>query len=338
MDSANGHHSRDLESKLLNDRTPSSVDDEKVSLRSAADKKSTKMAKIQHCIFTLLLLSLLAVGVAAVTMNEAPRDAAHPISAEPAEESRFQQLLNAVDPTALHEFLHEIMKGKYQHGVFREDKTAVEALHKQNAEVAGSLVELAKRQATSSGNATVVTTTAFDSSFDDSSFDDSRFDNIRFSVLYACSVLYTIHHCSRVICGVNDAPLYYASCLSIIFWDHPKLLSSFSSFFELRVNFSLEFSQFFYANISSTKTSPSSSRTTLFTTTFANGAVSTVTSVTVVAAGQADQTTAGPGTSTASGNASLQTGGVGRMEVGLAGSVGLSAVVGGTLMMVVGAL
>ena len=154
MNCANGGHTRDLESKLAY-HPPISSTDEKESSKEAAARESAKMSKLQHCIFTILLVCLLALGIGAAALNKYSQDAAHPMSAE---ETRFQQLLNSVDPSALHDVLHVSMKEKYRHGVFQEDRIALEAIYQQNAEVAETLIELAKRQA--SGNSTVVTTTA----------------------------------------------------------------------------------------------------------------------------------------------------------------------------------
>lgn len=58
----------------------------------------------------------------------------------------FQKLLNEVDPPALHSALHEHSPKKFAHGMFREDRIAVEAIHKEDPPLAQSIVILAKRQ------------------------------------------------------------------------------------------------------------------------------------------------------------------------------------------------
>lgn len=66
----------------------------------------------------------------------------------------FQRLLNQVDPPALHSLLHEYSPKKFKHGMFMEDRIAVEAIHRDDPPLAASIVSLAKRQG---GNGTVST-------------------------------------------------------------------------------------------------------------------------------------------------------------------------------------
>lgn len=65
----------------------------------------------------------------------------------------FQKLLNEVDPPALHSALHEHSPKKFAHGMFREDRTAVEAIHREDPPLAQSIVMLAKRQVVSNSTA-----------------------------------------------------------------------------------------------------------------------------------------------------------------------------------------
>lgn len=65
----------------------------------------------------------------------------------------FQKLLNEVDPPALHSLLHEHSPKKFAHGMFSEDRVAVEAIHRENPPLAESIVSLAKRQAVTNGTA-----------------------------------------------------------------------------------------------------------------------------------------------------------------------------------------
>ncbi|MCJ1398566.1 Mucin-12 [Xylographa trunciseda] len=67
----------------------------------------------------------------------------------------FQQLLEQVDPPALHAALHDFSPKKFKHGVFKEDQTAVEAIHRDDAPLATSILSLAKRQ--ESGNSSSLT-------------------------------------------------------------------------------------------------------------------------------------------------------------------------------------
>lgn len=65
----------------------------------------------------------------------------------------FQRLLDEVDPPALHLLLHEHSPKKFAHGMFREDRVAVEAIHREDPTLAESIVSLAKRQAATNGTA-----------------------------------------------------------------------------------------------------------------------------------------------------------------------------------------
>ncbi|KAH0547966.1 hypothetical protein GP486_008293 [Trichoglossum hirsutum] len=58
----------------------------------------------------------------------------------------FQSLLNSVPEDRLHAILHDYEPSRFKHGVFQEDRTAMEAVHRDNAAVATKLIRLAKRQ------------------------------------------------------------------------------------------------------------------------------------------------------------------------------------------------
>jgi len=58
----------------------------------------------------------------------------------------FQKLLEQVDPPSLHEALHTFSPKKFKHGMFQEDRTAVEVIHKEEPSIATSIVNLARRQ------------------------------------------------------------------------------------------------------------------------------------------------------------------------------------------------
>lgn len=57
----------------------------------------------------------------------------------------FQRLLEQADPPSLHAALHD-HSPKFKHGMFREDKSAVEFIHRDDASLATSIIKLAKRQ------------------------------------------------------------------------------------------------------------------------------------------------------------------------------------------------
>ena len=106
------------------------------------------------CILLLLplLLSILpSYGLADPSNPQIIQREAVP-KAEPNVEA-FQKLLNEVDPPALHSALHEHSPKKFAHGMFREDRTAVEAIHKEDPPLAQSIVMLAKRQFVSNSTA-----------------------------------------------------------------------------------------------------------------------------------------------------------------------------------------
>jgi hypothetical protein len=114
------------------------------------------MPRIQHLFFTLLILTLLGLTVVSASSNQGLRHATV-AEAIAQEKLRFQELLDSVEPSSLHEVLHQHMKDKYKHGVYQEDKHAMEVVHQENADVAHSLIELAKRQ---NNTTAIVTTTA----------------------------------------------------------------------------------------------------------------------------------------------------------------------------------
>ncbi|KAE9366091.1 hypothetical protein N431DRAFT_495862 [Stipitochalara longipes BDJ] len=131
-------------------------DPEKQSLNTAkANCQRSNMPRIHHLCFTLLILALLGLTIVSAASSQQGNE--NGISDTIAKERlRFQELLNSVEPSSLHEVLHTHMKDRYKHGVYQEDKHAMEVVHQENAVVAHSLLELAKRQ---SGNSTVIITT-----------------------------------------------------------------------------------------------------------------------------------------------------------------------------------
>ena len=84
-------------------------------------------------------------------------DQAHTEREAQADLEEFERLLDQVDPPSLHAALHDYSPKKFTHGMFEKDRTAAEALHKEDASIASSIVALAKRQ--TPGNGTVTTST-----------------------------------------------------------------------------------------------------------------------------------------------------------------------------------
>ncbi|MCJ1294473.1 hypothetical protein MMC34_006031 [Xylographa carneopallida] len=76
----------------------------------------------------------------------------------------FQQLLEQVDAPALHAALHDYSPKKFKHGIFKEDQTAVEAIHRDDAPLATSILSLAKRQESGNNTSLLVIVTVTDAS------------------------------------------------------------------------------------------------------------------------------------------------------------------------------
>ncbi|KAL3428250.1 hypothetical protein PVAG01_01759 [Phlyctema vagabunda] len=157
---ANCRRTQDLEQNLLRE-------DEKhpqpfAPAPSPPRSISSRMPSIRQFLCALLLVSALAMTlVSAFPSNRLPLRA----SAE--DQQKFQELLDTVDTTCLHDILHKYIPEKYKHGVFPEDRKAIAAIHESNAAEASSLIELAKRQSSNvttseppaTSTATVIQTT-----------------------------------------------------------------------------------------------------------------------------------------------------------------------------------
>ncbi|KAL9017628.1 MAG: hypothetical protein Q9185_005024 [Variospora sp. 1 TL-2023] len=96
-----------------------------------------------------LVIGLLTVAKA----DQRPQDAE-----TGADVPEFSELLNQVDPESLHAALHDYSPKKFKHGMFKEDRTAAEAIHREQPSLASTIVAIAKRQDTSS-NGTAPTPT-----------------------------------------------------------------------------------------------------------------------------------------------------------------------------------
>ncbi|KAK4179513.1 hypothetical protein QBC36DRAFT_322355 [Triangularia setosa] len=64
-------------------------------------------------------------------------------------DSSFSALVNAASPKSLHDLLHRYFPEKFQDGVWPSEREAVAAVHKANAALATSIVQLAKRDTNS---------------------------------------------------------------------------------------------------------------------------------------------------------------------------------------------
>merc|ERR1711977_8119 len=84
--------------------------------------KSSKMLRFRQATFMLLAVAIIAFTVASATGRSDNRIAR--ISISSADRQRFQELLDSVDPSALHNVLHAA-EDKYRHGIFKEDQDQV---------------------------------------------------------------------------------------------------------------------------------------------------------------------------------------------------------------------
>ena len=100
-----------------------------------------KMASVRYLVMTLALLSVFIVSLSSAAAVR-PKDC----HGQTAEEIKFQELLATVSDDALHKVLEEYVSSKYKPGVWREGRTAMSAVHKDDAAKATSLIQLARRQ------------------------------------------------------------------------------------------------------------------------------------------------------------------------------------------------
>ncbi|KAI0891592.1 hypothetical protein F4806DRAFT_301844 [Annulohypoxylon nitens] len=123
-----------------------------------------KMPSARHFFLTLLLGLLVTAGLANAFLKQ------QPLNEEQAggesdgvvhrDDSTFSRLLNSASPQALHHFLHAYFPATYKHGVYDSDHAAMEAVHANDPELATSIVQLAKRQQSSSSNDTTAAVTS----------------------------------------------------------------------------------------------------------------------------------------------------------------------------------
>lgn len=107
------------------------------------------MPSLQSILSYLLFITLLGPCLSSdVSSNDGQTD--DPI----VDIETFNMLLNQADQVALHAALHDFSPKKFKHGMFPEDRTAVEAIHREEPGVATGILKLAKRQVS---NATMTT-------------------------------------------------------------------------------------------------------------------------------------------------------------------------------------
>ena len=94
------------------------------------------MIRLFHFLFVLLFTSI-AVA-ASPTDNSATESHNH-------DQASLRELMENIDESSIHNALH-LLSDKFRHGVFPTDTNAIEALHKEDASLATSLLKYAKRQ------------------------------------------------------------------------------------------------------------------------------------------------------------------------------------------------
>ncbi|KAL5317713.1 hypothetical protein ACEPPN_014811 [Leptodophora sp. 'Broadleaf-Isolate-01'] len=310
--------------------------------------KPSKMSRFRHITCALLVVAVLAFTLTSAAANGGNGIARMSISA--ADRQRFQELLNSVDPKALHNVLHAA-EGKYQHGIFTEDKAAMEVVHEENAEVATSLVELAKRQTGNSSTTTTDTTvvvvdptTTPGTTSQTPTVDPTTSETSQAPPTTSPTNPPTVAPTPTT----SENPTTPATQPSVEPTTQPTTAQttaptttrapataaptpSTSAGQSTNVRSSSTLATETSADDNPTTTSARSvTQQTIYTTTLANGAVQTVTQVTVVA-GQADQT-GGSSTRTSTAKGSLQTNAASIKNVGMNGLLGALG------MVVVGAL
>ncbi|TLD30952.1 hypothetical protein PspLS_02552 [Pyricularia sp. CBS 133598] len=123
-----------------------------------------KMQSSRRVIFAMLALVLVTLGVASAvparSWGHGPCDAqeAEGVHVQPEggneETGSFPCLLNAVSSEALHDVLHRYFPKRFKDGIYESDKNAMEAVHREDASLATSLVKIAKRQGGGGNNTT----------------------------------------------------------------------------------------------------------------------------------------------------------------------------------------
>ena len=98
------------------------------------------MHSIGNILSISLLLTLSSSLVHPHRVHQEPQD-----QGEDSGLAGLQKLLDQVDAPSLHAALHDLSPKKFKHGMFQDDRTAVEAIHKDEPSLATSVVYVAKR-------------------------------------------------------------------------------------------------------------------------------------------------------------------------------------------------
>lgn len=105
------------------------------------------MPSLQNLTFVAILLTLLISIVSAKPPLAKEEERSHVGDVD-----QLLQLLDQIDPPALHAALHDFSPKKFKHGVFQEDRTALKALHRVDAAAATNIISLAKRLGSADNN------------------------------------------------------------------------------------------------------------------------------------------------------------------------------------------
>ncbi|KAI1464630.1 uncharacterized protein F4812DRAFT_161307 [Daldinia caldariorum] len=140
--------------------------------RCIRHRLTEKMPSPRHFL-TLFLSLLVTAGLASAVLHQTPSgeetarsETEHVVVRD---DSTFSRLLNSASPRAIHEFLHAYFPGTYKHGVYDSDRSAMEAVHANDPELATSIVQMAKRQSSNETITTTATSATADSSSSSSS-------------------------------------------------------------------------------------------------------------------------------------------------------------------------
>ncbi|KAK6832977.1 hypothetical protein PG987_007671 [Apiospora arundinis] len=128
-----------------------------VSIKSCC--KAHKMSSARKCCLGLmLLLSVTTLGLATATVSgtgyrRGCSGMAEGQAVVDGQDSGISEASGSAAPDTLHKLLHTYFPDSFKHGVFSSDEDALEAAQSQDATVASSVIELAKRQGDNSSTA-----------------------------------------------------------------------------------------------------------------------------------------------------------------------------------------
>ncbi|KAK4127538.1 hypothetical protein N657DRAFT_678130 [Parathielavia appendiculata] len=131
-------------------------------------KLANTMPYLRRTIVVLLLCMLVLLGLASAG---SPRvhchDGATGRQTDATTSESFSDMLKSASPASLHELLHRYFPGRFRDGVFESEHKAMEEVHRANAALATSILQLAKRQepnSTTSGDNPTPTVTEIETS------------------------------------------------------------------------------------------------------------------------------------------------------------------------------